>query len=211
MQIGERYGRWEIISGPDKTVSTRPKWLCRCDCGTERWVQAAQLKMGRSQSCGCWIKERHTLHGDTVGGRPTKLHDCWSHMLDRCYNPNSLRYQRYGGRGIKVCREWLNYPGFKRWALQSGYEDDLTIERIDNNKGYNPENCTWITKKEQLRNTSRSRMLTAWGETKAMAAWMDDPRCKVRRYGTLQVRIWRKWPPERAIGLEEKAISQGRG
>jgi hypothetical protein len=118
-------------------------------------------------------------------------------MMTRCNNPKSDRYYRYGGRGIKVCDEWLhNYTAFRDWALSHGYEEGLTIDRIDLDGNYNPENCRWITPSEQMKNTSTNCFLTFNGETLILAEWS-------RRVGisaeTISRRIKRGWSIERAL------------
>lgn len=109
------------------------------------------------------------------GGTHTRLYNVWCGMKERCKNPKSKRFARYGGRGIKVCDEWENdFAEFREWALNNGYADKLTIDRIDNNKGYSPDNCRWATQKEQNRNYSRNHMITYQGETKCLVDWADE-------------------------------------
>lgn len=138
------------------------------------------------------------IHGESR----SRLYKIWSGMLDRCYNPNSHRYHRYGGRGIRVCGAWRYYfPRFRSWALANGYRDDLSIERIDNDGDYSPSNCTWIPMNEQGRNTWRTRSLTAWGETKLVVDWVKGSRCRTTSREAILGRIRRGWSPEQAIGL----------
>lgn len=145
---GQRFGRWTVISRYDKK-----RWTCRCDCGTVGNVDSYELRSGRTQSCGCYAKERasqvHKKHGLT-GKRLYRIH---LKMHERCYRPDNDNYKYYGGLGITVCDEWLhNFQPFMEWALSHGYADNLTIDRIDNTKGYSPDNCRWITIQEQQRN-----------------------------------------------------------
>lgn len=155
------FGRLTVISYNGLNNDHKATWLCKCDCGSECIVVGKNLLSGRTKSCGCFRKEvtrkRATIHGDTRGGNRSKLHSTLHGMKYRCYNPNCSEYKDYGGRGISVCDEWLNdYQSFKEWALNNGYHDDLTIERIDVNGNYCPENCTWIPLKDQSLNTTRS-------------------------------------------------------
>lgn len=104
----------------------------------------------------------------------------WRSMHQRCLSKSHEAYERYGGRGITICAEWLHqYENFRIWALGNGYAGNLTIDRIDNDKGYSPENCRWSTWQDQALNTRSVLMLTGWGETKCAAEWAHDPRCKV--------------------------------
>lgn len=105
----------------------------------------------------------------------TRLNKIYEHMKDRCYNPNFHCYNRYGGRGITICKEWLeDYQAFKAWALSHGYSDNLTLDRIDNNKGYYPENCRWISAKEQANNKRNNHLITYKGETKTLVQWAES-------------------------------------
>lgn len=104
-------------------------------------------------------------------GKMTKLYRVWSSMKERCANPNNKRFQRYGGRGISVCQEWLDFATFRAWALASGYADGRTIDRVDNDGNYEPGNCRWTTRREQNRNYSRNRMLTFRGKTQCVKDW----------------------------------------
>jgi hypothetical protein len=128
----------------------------------------------------------------------------WSNMLQRCGNPANHRYPQYGGRGIRVCWSWHHYYLFRRWALRAGYEEGLTIERVDNGGDYEPSNCIWTTRQRQMRNTRTNRFLTAFGETKTVADWADDERCEVG-YWTLFSRLQLGWEAERAISMPARS------
>ena len=119
-------------------------------------------------------------------------------MKARCLSKNHKHYPHYGGRGIRVCTEWLTFQPFGAWASANRYADGLTLERKDVNGNYEPSNCTWITQREQCRNTRANNRVTAFGETKCVAAWVEDPRCVVTRY-LLDPRLKRGWEPERAM------------
>lgn len=129
----------------------------------------------------------------------TRLHDIWTHMIQRCGNQNNAAYKDYGGRGICVCEEWLEFVAFAKWATTNGYSEELTIDRIDNDKGYSPDNCRWTTQLVQSNNTRKNLFVTAFGETRTIKQWSRDPRCKVK-YEGLRVRIKKfGWDAERAI------------
>lgn len=128
-------------------------WLCRCECGKEIVVEAYNLKTGHTQSCGCLQREATSVANKTHGKRNTRLYRIWICMKNRCYRKNHDAYKHYGGRGIKVCDEWLHsFKAFNDWAMANGYRDDLSIDRIDTNKGYSPDNCRWATMAEQNKN-----------------------------------------------------------
>jgi len=132
-------------------------------------------------------------------GGEEKLRKVWRQMKSRCEKPTDDRYYRYGARGIRVCDEWQTYIPFRTWALAAGYADGLTIERVDNNGSYHPDNCTWIPAAEQAKNRSSQVLGTAFGETKSLTEWSRDPRCMVS-LPSLMLRVQRrKWDVERAV------------
>ena len=145
---GKTYGRWAVIT---KVIGTK-KWLCKCTCGTQKEVLQCNLTTGKTTSCGCLKKELQTKHGD-VG---TSLYQVWCDLKQRCTNPKIKNYHNYGGRGITYTPEWETYIPFKKWAEGSGYQEDLQIDRIDNNKGYFPENCRWTSISINLKNKRKS-------------------------------------------------------
>lgn len=147
-----------------------------CDCGAIRIVFANSLKSGKSKSCGCYGTERHTevcennfkTHGDSK----SRLYKIYCGIKKRCYNPHAYNYKNYGARGIAMCDEWLNdWITFKDWSLKNGYNDSLTIDRIDVNGNYSPLNCRWVTCVAQANNKRTSRRVTYQGETHTLAEW----------------------------------------
>lgn len=141
-------------------------WHCKCDCGNEIDVLGASLKSGNTTACGCRQKigwKNGYKHGLTH----TRLHSIWNGMKQRCFSKNNDYYYNYGGRGITMCDEWKNdFKAFYNWSIKNGYSDNLTIDRIDNDGNYEPSNCRWITRTEQMRNTRRSRKFSYKGEMK---------------------------------------------
>lgn len=152
---GKRFGKWEVISRAenDKTRKTT-KWICKCECGNIKTLEAYTLKSGNSKSCGC-ARKGNIIHG--LGH--TRLYRIYCNMKQRCYNPKNSRYHCYGKRGIRICDEWLeNFEKFYYWAINNGYTDELTIDRIDVNGIYEPSNCRWATMLEQAKNKQNSRV-----------------------------------------------------
>lgn len=169
---GRRFGMLEVIGRCENGKDGATRYLCRCDCQQLKKVMAKHLLGGTIDNCGCQrvgrMRETKLRNGTMHGGRRTRLYRIWSSMKTRCNNPNTKRYRDYGGRGIKICEEWEeSFAAFRKWALENGYEDDLTIDRRDNDRGYYPENCRWITIKEQQSNRRKRKPEDKTGEQEA--------------------------------------------
>lgn len=194
---GERYGKLTVIKF-SRMVGKHSYWLCKCECGNEHIARSDCLKRGYIKSCGCLVKENHPK---THGQARTRLYRIYYAMKQRCYNSNNSNYNRYGGRGIKVCSEWLHdFKTFYDWALKNGYDENLTIDRINFDGNYEPNNCRWITQHEQARNTSRNTHITINGETRLLVEWCE-------KYGvnmaTACHRIKRNLPIKKVFNINE--------
>lgn len=155
---GQRFGLLTVLGQSDKPYiapngDIKTKWNCVCDCGNELSIIGTNLRLGKSTNCGCVRKNTLPASRRTHGGsRTERLYRIYNNMRNRCSNPKGAFFHRYGGRGISVCQEWENsYEAFRKWSMENGYADNLTIDRIDNNGNYEPRNCQWITNSENAR------------------------------------------------------------
>lgn len=167
---GLKFGKLLVLRRAENK-GRRVRFVCRCDCGNIVVVNSDCLRDGMTKSCGCFkieeLKQRSTTHGKTQ----CKLYTMWINMKSRCYNPNNTSYSRYGARGITVCESWRqSFEHFYSWALANGFSEGLSIDRIDNDKGYSPQNCRFATHKEQMRNTSKNRLYKG----KPISQWCEE-------------------------------------
>lgn len=188
---GQIFGHWLVLM--PKTTNMRSGWLCRClKCGTEKVIDTGNLVSGKSTQCRkCGS---NTIHGQSG----TRLYGIYHHIISRCYTKTCDCYADYGGRGISVCDEWRNnFAKFSQWALENGYNDSLTIDRIDVNKGYSPDNCRWVTNTEQQRSHKRTLVeLTLHGVTKCLSEWS---RTTGMSSSAIKARLARGWSVEKAL------------
>ena len=201
---GKKFDRLTVVGRSENNKHNQVVWSCLCDCGNKTNATGSSLKSGHVKSCGCLnmelLKKRdHKIHG-LINHR---LYEIFISMKMRCYNKNHHAYKNYGGRGISICKEWKNdIKSFYNWAIGNGYERNLTIDRINNNIGYSPENCRWATRKEQARNRSTNKLVCYDGTTKSLSEWCEDLRLN---YGTIIHRInILGWDEKRALSVPIK-------
>ena len=202
---GRKFGRLSVIKQADpKYAKSGQKiymWLCECDCGNFKALRTADLTSGAIKSCGCLQKER-VLEANTKHGMyKARIYKIFCQMRERCNKPKCKNYENYGGRGITVCDEWNGTDGFAnfyKWSMEHGYTDKLSIDRIDNNKGYSPDNCRWTDNYTQANNTRKNVNITWNGETHSLSVW---GRIKPNglNYDILRSRLRDGWSIERAF------------
>ena len=169
---GKRFGMLTIIKRVENANAWKTQWLCKCDCGTEKVIRGNDITTGKTISCGCFGLKKRNEASTTHGMSKTRMFRIHNLMKDRCSNPHNPHYKYYGGRGITVCDEWKNdFMNFYNWAIDNGYSDELTIDRVDNNGNYEPNNCRWATTKQQANNTSRNRIVEFNGEIHNIKEW----------------------------------------
>lgn len=170
-------------------INNKTYWKCLCDCGNVCYYSCGNLRSGNNRSCGCL----RNFHGESKN----RIYNIWCNMKERCKNKNNPCYKNYGGRGIKICDEWdKNFKNFKKWSLENGYNDSLTIDRIDVDGDYQPSNCRWVNMKIQGNNTRRNHKLTYKGIIKTMSEWSNELNIS---YTTLRKRLNDGWSIEDAF------------
>lgn len=192
---GRKFGRLTVTDVHSK-VGRKYRWSCLCDCGAEKVVYGYNLTNGHTQSCGCLASESKSERKKTHGLRKHPLYHVWSTMRQRCNNPANHKFKDYGGRGIRVCQRWET--SFKNFHddMVEGYVKGLQIDRIDNNSGYGPDNCRWVTQTTNSRNRRNNHILTLDGESKCLGEWAEITGIQI---GTLWYRVSSGWSPEKVV------------
>lgn len=174
---GKRFGKLTVIKKHNQDKWGGWNWLCRCDCGNEAVVSGGHLRGLKTKSCGCSRKETKNFTHKMTGSR---LYKVWNAMKSRCYYEKSEMFKHYGGRGITVCDEWKNnFISFYDWSIKNGYDENAergqcTIDRIDVNENYEPNNCRWATIKQQANNTRRNHLIKYNGKTQTVSQWANE-------------------------------------
>lgn len=211
---GNKYGRLTVLSY-EGLKRTNDKghlcayWRCKCECGNEITVLGTSLRSGNTLSCGCLqsdiIKTRNAMfakHGAKRNGMRDRLYSIWLSMKSRCNGVNRNAYKYYCGREIKVCKEWdHDFIAFREWAINNGYRDGLSIDRINNDKGYSPNNCRWATAKEQANNRRNNILIEYSGKKQSVGDWARDTGLS---YRTINARIKAGWEVNKALEYPSK-------
>lgn len=207
---GKRFNDLVVIERMENAKGGVTVWKCQCDCGNITTVRGSNLKNGSVKSCGCRI---HKSHNATHRMSKTRLYREWALIKSRCFNKNIKSYKDYGGRGIKMCNEWADsFETFRDWAYQSGYTDELTIERVDHDGDYCPTNCTWIPFNKQQKNRRTSYAIEYNGKTQDLVSWCNELGLP---YKNVHNRIYKLgWSFEKAISepvhIEKRNKKNGR-
>ena len=194
---GQRFGRLTVIERVGSNNHKKALWLCICDCGTQKTVCSNHLIRGATRSCGCFrrdgLSKRNIVHNESN----TRLFKIWLGIIYRCTKPNSAAYHNYGGRGISIFDEWKDsFISFRDWATTHGYRDELTLDRIDNDKGYYPTNCRWADRRTQANNMRKNRHITYDNKTMTVSEWSIETNIGAT---TLRNRLYRGWSVEKAL------------
>lgn len=174
--VGKNFNRLTVIKRVENNRFGQTQWLCECECGKKIIVKGYHLKNGNTRSCGCLQRETIGNISRKHGGAHNRLYIIWRNMKQRCNDIKNCSYKNYGERGMRVCEEWLDFENFRDWALENGYDfyakrGECTLDRIDNNGNYCPENCQWVSMKEQGLNRRNNHNITINGKTHCIAEW----------------------------------------
>lgn len=194
---GQRFGRLTVIERAKDDAYGNVRWMCRCECGNIVVRHSHVLRRNSQSDCGCGKPKRNKKAATKHDGKNTRLYSIWVDMRRRCENQKNPSFSRYGGSGITVCPEWHDFTVFRTWAYSHGYSEILTIDRIDNDKGYSPENCRWVTLKVQENNRRNNTLLVFKGECHTLSQWAEITGIhratigrRIHNYG---------WPIDRAL------------
>lgn len=199
---GKKFGKLTVINRVDNK-GEKVCWLCKCDCGNETCVTTSNLVTGHIKSCGCG----HCKHGYAKNNEKNRLYSIWRHMIERCYREDTNGFSQYGGRGITVCEEWRKDVSlFISWAIENGYKDNLSIDRMDNDKGYSPENCRWVSQSEQCNNKRNNIVIEYKGKKQTLTQWCEDLKVP---FNLAQKRYHRGWEVDRIFNEPVKKSETG--
>lgn len=185
--IGQRFNHLVVIERDFNSPYKGTYWKCLCDCGNITSVKSTNLRNDLVKSCGCLVHEKHNTHH--LSQEP--LYRLWNSIKRRCYDEKHKAYKYYGRRGITMCPEWLDFETFYKWANENGYKRGLSIDRRDNQKGYNPDNCKWVSAKVQANNRRSCRMYSYNGKTQNLTQWCEELNLNYKRvYSRLNKYHW---------------------
>ncbi len=195
--VGFVYGRLTVVGSEVRGVNNRLAHLCVCECGKEKVITASNLRLKRSTSCGCWTMEQSLLSTKTHGESNKSVeYTAWIAMKARCYDPKTVHWGRYGGRGIIVCAEWIS--SFETFLMDMGRKPSMnhSLDRKDVNDNYYAENCAWATNLEQSLHRSDNRIISAFGKTVTIKEWEGLVKIKS---STIRARLERGWDTASAL------------
>ena len=185
-----------VLKRAENSSGNKVRWKCLCDCGSTKILYGMNLRMGRTTSCGC-LQRKYLSAGMTTQTKKERLYNIWCSMRKRCQNPKEKSYKNYGGRGITVCKEWdCSFVAFRSWALSHNYDNAKTLDRIDVNGNYTPENCRWVDMAIQNRNKRNNISIAYAGKTMCLFDWAEE--VGIGRQ-TLTYRLKAGWPIDRAL------------
>lgn len=194
--IGLRSGRLVIDRFHHKTPSNHKYFVCKCDCGNEVVVRGSCIVQQSTKSCGCYAEECRIKRATKHGMFGTRLYTIWSGFKRRCYDEKVEGYRWYGKNNISYCEEWDDFSNFYEWAMKNNYTDELTLDRIDSKGNYCPENCRWVSMKQQQRNRKNNHVVEYNGEKHCLSEWAEIYGIN---YNTLLTRIRRGFPFEEVL------------
>lgn len=210
---GREFEECVVIKRSDKLSKDGKKifWECECKCGNTFTARGSDIRSGNTKSCGCLVKKKARTRKGAHGQRNSRIYTIWNNMKLRCYNKNQNNYFNYGGRGIKICDEWKNdFTTFYNWAIENGYSDELSIERINNDGDYEPSNCKWANLHEQARNKRNNRFLEHDGKKMIAPDWSKVTGIPEK---IIYDRMTKGWDDERVltqpIGKSTKSKERG--
>lgn len=197
--VGQKIGELTLMYVDGKQSNGAVVWKCQCSCGKTTMVSSSSLNSGHKKSCGHLLIDSTRKRATTHGMRNTRLYTIFDNMNRRCKSMKVHNAHRYSLRGITVCKEWKTFEAFRDWALDNGYADDLEIDRINNDKGYSPDNCRWVTRRENANNRHVTRFITYDHETMPFTCFAEKYASHIH-VATLYNRIFRmNWSIEDAI------------
>ena len=195
--LGLRFTRLAVVARAGSDSNGNAKWHCQCDCGNTTISSGFTLRNGQAKSCGCLTTEQLRARAPTHRMSNTATYHVWQHMFNRCYNPNNVRFHRYGGRGIKVCERWFSFENFYA-DMGERPSKAHSIDRADNDLGYSPDNCRWATRKTQDNNSSRTHYVVYHGEKVSLTVALEMAG-NVIGQGGVRWRLKRGWTLEAAL------------
>lgn len=209
---GRVFGRLTVKSLDHIGIRGRTYWLCKCSCGKSCIKAAGTLLNQGTSSCGC-LNRQITAERNRQNAKHhasySRLYHIWTGMKQRCTNPRHKAYSNYGGRGISVCAEWLDFTSFQSWALENGYNDSASIDRIDNDGAYTPQNCRWVSSEVQANNRRSNHMVEYGGKSMTLAEFCKENSSETLSASAIRQRIKNGHTPAEAISKPARIIKRG--